>query len=341
MCHDAHRRLWVTNRRTRVGRQKYVLKLCPVLGIALGLLAMFLPSCAKARDLIKSQKAARFETFLDSIPLLKQVEGYKLSPEEYARAVAYSREGYWLYLVTTAYTLLVLGSLLRFPVAPRLRDWAEGVSRRRLLQLLLFGPTLLLIFSLLLLPTDVWDQWRSRRYGLSIEAWPSWLGEWAAMQIATIIAGTVLIGLLYYTIRRSPRRWWFWLWAILVPLIVLLVFLQPVVIDPFIETFEPLGKSHPELVDSIDRAGLVIPSQHIYLLKVGEKSTEVDASSEGFGPTKRIFVTDTIIASEPRAALLHTVGHEIGHFMFTLDWIVFAICVPVSLAVLYFIDRIF
>lgn len=327
-----------------MGRQTYVPSLRPVLGVALGLLAMLLPTCAKACDLIESQKAARFETFLASTSPLQRVEGYKLSPEEYARAVAYSREGYWLYFVTTAYTLLVLGSLLRFRIGPRIRDWAERVSRRRWLQLLLFGPTLLLIFSLLLLPTDVWDQWRSRRYGLSIQSWPSWFGDCAATQIAAIILGTVVIGLFYHTIRRSPRRWWLWLWAILVPLIVLFVLVQPVVIDPLFETFEPLSKSHPDLVDSIevllDRAGLVIPPQHIYLLKVGDKSTEVDASSEGFGPTKRIFVTDTIIASEPRAALLHTVGHEIGHFMFTLDWIVFAICVPLSLAVLYLIDRI-
>lgn len=74
---------------------------------------------------------------------------------------------------------------------------------------------------------------------------------------------------------------------------------------------------------------------------MSDKSTEVDASSEGFGPTKRIFVTDTIIASESRAALLHTLGHEIGHFMFTLDWIVFAFCIPLSLVLLYFINRLF
>src|SRR5262249_28682458 len=122
-------------------------------------------------------------------------------------------------------------------------------------------------------------------------------------------------------------------------------FIQPVAIDPLFENYEPLSVSHPELVNSIEvllnRAGISIPPQHIYLLKVSDKSTEVDASSEGFGPTKRIFVTDTIIASESRAALLNTLGHEIGHYMFTLDWIVFAMCLPLSLVLLNFINQLF
>jgi hypothetical protein len=81
--------------------------------------------------------------------------GYKLSPEEYARAVAYSQGGYWIYFVTAAYTLLILWAMVRWQVAPRLRDWSEGNSRRAWVQFLLYAPMLLLIFGALLLPTDV------------------------------------------------------------------------------------------------------------------------------------------------------------------------------------------
>ena len=269
--------------------------------------------------------------------------GYTLSPEKYARAVAYSHGAYWLYFVTIAYTLLILWAMVRWQVAPRLRVWADRTGRAWV-QFLLYTPTLLLIFGVLLLPTGVCAEWHERKYGFSLQSWASWFGDWTGAEIATILSGTLVIGLVYFIMRRSPRRWWLFLWMLAVPLIVLIVFIQPVVIDPLFNTFEPLDRSHPDLVDSIEaivaRAGLVIPREHIYLLKVGDKSTEEWATSEGFGPTKRIFVSDTIIASEPGTAILPQLAHEIGHYVLLLDWISFAIGVLLSLGLLYLVDRV-
>ena len=271
--------------------------------------------------------------------------GYKLSPEKYKRAVAYSQGGYWIYFLTTAYVLLILWAMVRWQVAPKLRDWAEGNSRRAWVQFLLYAPTLLLTFGVLLLPTDVWSQWQERKYGFSLQSWASWFGDWTTVKITTLLSGTLLIGVVYFIMRRSPRRWWLFLWMTAVPLILLIVFIQPVVIDPLSNTFETLDRSHPELVDSIEaivaRGGLVIPREHIYLLKVGDKSTAEWATSEGFGPTKRIFVSDTIIASEPGTAILPQLAHEIGHYVLLLDWISFAIGVFLSLGLLYLVDRVF
>jgi Zn-dependent protease with chaperone function len=273
------------------------------------------------------------------------VQGYQLSPEKYSQAIAYSHQGYWLYFIATAYTLFILWTLLQWQVAPGLRSWAEKMSQRRWVHFLLYAPALLTIISVLLLPTAAFGQWLMRKYGLSVQGWGSWIGDWTGAQVGMLVCGTLIIGLLYHLIRRSPRRWWFFVWLIAVPLLVLIAFVQPILIDPLFNDFEPLDASHPKLVDSIqrllDRAGLAIPREHIFLLKVSDKTTEVDATSEGFGPTKRIFVTDTIIASEPGPAILHTLGHEIGHYMLILDWIIFAICVPLSLGFLFFIDRFF
>ena len=273
------------------------------------------------------------------------VQGYTLSPQQYARAVAYHRNNYWLYLLSTLYTLFLLWAMVRWRLAPWLRDWAETLSRRPWVQFLICGPLLLLASTVLLLPTDVLSQWNMCRYGVSIQRWASWFGDWTAGEAATLATGTIGIGFLYLVIRRSPRRWWFFLWAVALPLLVVIAFIQPVAIDPWFNTIEPLDRSNPELVNSIEmlmgRAGLEIPPKHIYLLRVNDKSTQVDASSEGFGPTKSIFVWDTQIASEPGPAILHTLGHEIGHFKIPLDWIVFAISVPLSLALIYLIDRVF
>ena len=269
----------------------------------------------------------------------------QVSPEEYARAVAYSHEAYWIYFVTTAYTLLVLWGMIRWRVAPRLRDWVERNPHSRWLQFLLYAPALLLIFAVFLLPTDLWAQWHERKYGQSIESWASWFGGWTTAEITTLVCGTVAVALLYFTMRRSPNHWWLWLWMIAVPLIVAIVFIQPVVLDPLFNNFEPLDRAHPELVDSIEaivaRAGLVLPQEHIYLLKVSDKSTGEDAFSDGFGPTKRIYVSDTLISREPVPATLLLVAHEIGHHKMVLDWVEFAVAALLSPGLLYAISCLF
>ena len=179
---------------------------------------------------------------------------------------------------------------------------------------------------------------------MSVQSWCAWFWDWTGAEIATALAGTLVIGLLYFILRRSPRRWWFYVWLAGIPLAVLVVFIQPIAIDPLFNTFKPPGKTHRDLVNSAEkllaRAGLDIPPEHIYLAKVSDKTIAPNAYAEGLGPTKRIFVED-IIASESSAAILHTLGHEIGHYMLAADWIAFGIFIPLLLGLLYLVDRLF
>jgi STE24 endopeptidase len=272
------------------------------------------------------------------------VQGFQLSPGKRAEAIAYRHKTYWLYAGTTLYTALLLFLFLRLRVAPRLRNWAERVSSRRFVQLLLFSPPLILLFVVLLSPTDVYGQWISLKYGLSVQGWVSWLWDWTQGQIIAAIVGTLFIGILFVALRRSPRRWWLYFWVATIPIVFFVVFLAPLVIDPLFNHFEPLEKSHPELVARIDKllahAGLPIPHDHIFLMKASEKSNVLNAYVTGFGASKRLVLWDTIIAAERGDVILHTLGHEMGHYMLHHEWLGFAVFLPVFLVLFYATYRI-
>ena len=316
----------------------------------IGVLVILFPLLASARIENSTPNSAALraapQISSESRPTLQHQEllGYKLSPEQYARAVAYNQGEYWIYFLTTAYALLVLCAMIKWQLAPRLRDWSERNSRRARVQFLLYAPTLLLVFAILLLPTDVASQWHERKYGQSLQGWASWLGGWMTTEVVTLLLGTPVIAFVYFAMRRRPHSWWLFLWMTAVPLSILVVFIQPVVIDPLFNTFEPLDRSHPELVNSIEtmvnRAGLFIPREHICLWKLGDKSTGEDAYSDGFGATKHIFISDTMIAAESSTAILALVAHEIGHYRIFLDWIEFLIAAFLSLGLLYLVDRL-
>ncbi|MGB2890754.1 MAG: M48 family metallopeptidase [Candidatus Acidiferrales bacterium] len=273
----------------------------------------------------------------------KDVQSYKLSPEKYQKAIAYSRAQYWEYFIGTAYFLVIL--LLRWRTAAKLRDLATRASSRYVVRLLLFAPLFMLLLGVLDLPTSLYGQWLSLKYDQSIQGWGSWFWDWTKGEFLALVFGTLFIGILYGVIRRSPRRWWFYFWLVAVPILLFIFFIQPVVIDPLFNKFEPLETTHPELVVSIEkvvsRAGLTIPRDQIFLMKASEKTKQVNAYVTGLGTSKRVVIWDTMIAAEPGPAIMHTLGHEIGHYVLGHIWSGFAFFAALTFLVFFLAKRLF
>jgi len=91
------------------------------------------------------------------------------------------------------------------------------------------------------------------------------------------------------------------------------------VIDPMFNKFEPLDKTNPQLVDSIEtvlhRGGVIIPRDRMFLMKASEKVTTLNAYVTGFGPSKRVVVWDTTIQKATTPETLFVFGHEMGHYV--------------------------
>jgi STE24 endopeptidase len=252
-------------------------------------------------------------------PTITPTTEYTLPPDKLAKAKAlYDLRGK-LRIIDTAYSLIVLLAILALGVAAKYRDWAEKVSGNRFVQALIFVPLLLLTLTVLGLPLDAYQQNISLQYGLSVQSWGSWFADVLKGQALLLIVGTLLIWLFNLLIRKSPRRWWFYSWLIVMPVIIFFVFISPTVIDPLFNKFEPLDKSNPQLVDAIQkvtqRAGLEIPRDRMFLMKASEKVTTLNAYVTGFGPSKRVVVWDTTIKNASTPETLFVFGHEMGHYV--------------------------
>ena len=251
--------------------------------------------------------------------MAKKVTAYTLPPDLYKKARDRSRIRFRFELIGFVYGLVVLWLILRWRLAPKYRGWAEKASSNRFLQSLVYSPLLLLTMAILTLPADIYDNWTERKFGLSVQSWGSWAGDWAKAQLISLILGTILIWLLYIVIRRSARRWWFYFWLISLPIGVLLIFLQPLVIDPLFHKFEPLQQKDPQLTASLEqmvqRAGQDIPPQRMFWMGAGEKTTALNAYVTGIGASKRVVVWDTTIAKMSTPQIVFVAGHEMGHYV--------------------------
>ncbi len=249
----------------------------------------------------------------------KQVTAYTLPPDLYKKALDRSRIRFRFDLISFAYGLAVLWLILRWKLAPKYRDWAEKISPRPFLQSWTFSPLLLLTMAFLTLPADIYNNWTERKFGLSVQSWGSWVGDWLKGQLILVVVGTILIWLLYVVIRRSARHWWFYFWLILLPIGLFLIFVQPLVIDPMFHKFEPLQQKDPQLTASLERmvqrAGQDIPPQRMFWMEAADKTNTLNAYVTGIGASKRIVVWDTTIAKMDNSQIVFVAGHEMGHYV--------------------------
>ena len=247
-------------------------------------------------------------------------EEYKLPPQKRAEAVAYSHINYALYFAGVALALLVYFLMWRGKIAAAYRNWARRLSRRHFLQCLIFAPLFFVTVKLLEFPFDYYAGYVvERRFGLSSQSFLSWAADWGKSLALLVLVGALMVWLFYAVVRRSPRRWWLYFWLVTIPVTLLLMFIEPYVVEPLFFKFTPLQAAHPVLVARIekmlDRAGLDIPRSRILEMNASSKTKTINAYVSGLGASKRVVVWDNTLNKLTDDETLLVLGHETGHYV--------------------------
>jgi STE24 endopeptidase len=252
-------------------------------------------------------------------PEQQQPRTYTLSPDKEARAIAYAHSRHELYFLDFLFTTVGLILLIQLGVGPRLRDWAERISRRRLLQAMIFAGVFFILLGLLGLPAAAGGHWLARYYGQSVQGWGSWFWDSIKGGVVGLILAIVLVWLFYGLVRRSPRRWWFYAWLGSLPILIFLIFVEPLVLEPLFFRFTPLAAADSQLADALERvvqhAGQNISENRMYLMNASSKLNALNAYVTGIGASERVVVWDTTIAQMTTPEILFVFGHEMGHYV--------------------------
>ncbi len=254
----------------------------------------------------------------------KRITEYTLPPELLKKSETLGTIRFAFRLFSFFFSLFALWLILRMKWAAAFRDWAERASRFRFLQAMIYTPLLAIVFSLLQLPLDFFNESLFKRYGISVQPWGAWAGDWLKALLLTVVIGSLLAWILFAVIHRSPQRWWFYFWAISIPISLFLFFIQPLVIDPMFSKFEPLSAKAPELVPQLERitvrGGMPIPPERMFWMLASDKTIYTNAYVTGIGATKRVVIWDTSLSKETTGGILTMFGHEMGHYALNHIW---------------------
>lgn len=155
------------------------------------------------------------------------------------------------------------------------------------------------------------------RYGLSTQS----RGHWFSDQFKGMLLGTVLaiIGasVVYGTLRQWPEQWW-WISAMAFAAATIgLAQLAPVVLLPIFYTFKPLDR--PALADRLTKlaANARTHVNGVFEWVLSSHTRKANAALAGLGTTRRILLSDTLLADysedEIEVILAHELAHHVHH----------------------------
>jgi STE24 endopeptidase len=152
-----------------------------------------------------------------------------------------------------------------------------------------------------------------RRFQLSTQKFRSWIWDETKGFLVSLVLGSVVVEVLYFTIRQWPQHWWILAWALFMGLFIVMAQLAPVVLFPIFYKFEPLDNEdlRRRLVVLSERAGTRV--RGVYRWKLSEKSKKANAALTGLGATRRIILADTLLDNYSSEEIEAVLAHELGH----------------------------
>jgi len=151
------------------------------------------------------------------------------------------------------------------------------------------------------------------RYGLSRQPIGAWLVDQLKSLGLGLLLGSAAAVILYALIARFPFGWWLPAAAVFALLIVGLANIAPLLLLPLFYSVKPLNREtlRARLVALGERAGARVVDAYEWGL--GEKTSKANAALTGIGGSRRILVSDTMLAEYSDDEIEVVLAHELAH----------------------------
>jgi STE24 endopeptidase len=243
------------------------------------------------------------------------------------RATKYHRLRRRADLLGTAAAGAVLIALLATGGHARLRELGAAISQwvpenlNDAVMVMLVTIAVMLILAIVELPFAYYHgHLLEHRYGLSTQSAAHWWSDQAKgmlLGLALAVPGTAVV---YYTLRAWPDGWWWISAAVFALATVGLAQLAPVVLLPIFYKFKPLDR--PALAERLmklaSRARTNVNGVFEWVLS--SHTRKANAALAGLGRTRRILLSDTLLADYSEDEIEVILAHELAHHVHRDLW---------------------
>jgi STE24 endopeptidase len=178
-----------------------------------------------------------------------------------------------------------------------------------------------------------------RRYGLSRQTTAHWWLDRLKAGAVGLVFAVGAATIVWWLLRRSPERWWFVAALSFVLVLVLLAQLAPVLLLPIFYRFKPLDRPAlaARLVALAGRAGARVVG--VFEWRLSDRTRKANAALTGIGRTRRILLSDTLLAEHSDDEIEVVLAHELAHHVHHDIWKGIALEAVLLLLGFYVADR--
>ncbi|GAC1444604.1 MAG: M48 family metallopeptidase [Vulcanimicrobiaceae bacterium] len=228
-------------------------------------------------------------------------------------------------------------ALWRSGTGARLRD----AMRRRISNVFAlrfaFGAVLLMVSSLAAFPASLARYRIDYIYGLTTENALGWYRDGLVGTLLYAVVVGAIVACVFALVDRT-RLWYAYAMGGLFIVTLVMAFVEPVIVAPLYNSVTPLSKTsatYRRLQDLAAKAH--IGHAPIYVADSSRRTPAAIADIAGFGPTKRIVLSDSLLADTTPGEVLVVAAREFGHdvhgddFRLSLFWTsLFILCTALA-----------
>ena len=172
--------------------------------------------------------------------------------------------------------------------------------------------------TLLVFPFQIKQSFQlPKSIGLLSETFFVWLFNQCKFFVLILFLGSFASGFLLICIQKYPDFWWLFFLILISCFFVFIFLFGQTIIAPLFFDFEKLSDSRIQnsLMSLKKRIGLGVQSD-IWVMKMKKHGDYANAFVSGFGPTRKIIITENILEYAPEEVEC-IVAHELAHQFFS------------------------
>jgi STE24 endopeptidase len=180
---------------------------------------------------------------------------------------------------------------------------------------------LILILQVVELPFAYYQGYLlEHRYGLSTQTIAHWMSDYAKGIALGLVLGAAGTSVVFTTLRNAPGQWWWMSAAIFAVATIGLAQLAPVVLLPIFYKFRPLDR--PALVDRLMTLAARARTDVVGVFEwvLSSHTRKANAALAGMGRTRRILLSDTLLADYSEDEIEVILAHELAHHVHRDLW---------------------
>jgi len=203
----------------------------------------------------------------------------------------------------------------------RIRQFAESVAHRPWSIVLVYVLIVGVIFKVVQLPLAYYSSYHvEHRFGLSRQTLWDWIKDelkGLAVSVPLVVAA---IEVIYQLLRTHPASWWIYASLAFITFVIAVTNLAPVLLLPLFFNFKPV--ENEDLRKRVDRLArrIDIPVCGIFEWSLGDKTRKANAAVVGWGNTRRIIVSDTLLQHFSGEEIEVIMAHELCHHVKNHIW---------------------